>query len=160
MNMTDASTQTFKYQKFPKTSEYTKNKLYCENCEYFWLHHEKDHLLLYYFDGRKYCIDCRHGLDQFTSLQDLPFRERIIKWIKVFYTPRTFKCCSCSDVTVHHKLGDNYFGKIPAFMNAAVPNHTLCEPCYENMTVTRVSSPESCNLLVCRNACRFAYEFS
>ena len=154
MEKCDASTQTFKFQRLLKPSSYKKVKLFCENCEFFWIHHEKEHLLLYYYEGSKYCLDCRHSLDTLDALKGVSFLEKLSKWVPSYYSYRRFKCCVCRDVTIHHHLGDGYHGRIPVFINAAVTVHVLCTTCYNVRKSTGSESPVECEKAICRQAYR------
>lgn len=150
----DASTQTFKYQRLASPSQYAKVKLYCENCEFYWLHHENDHLLLYYYGGLKYCLECRHTLDEFDAVKTWSFQQKKDKWIQARYSVRRFKCCECGDVRRHHHLGDKHYGRIPVLVNAAVPRHQLCIPCYNYSKLADLLSPDICRHIPCRQVYR------
>ena len=154
MDKRDASTQTLKFQRLAKHSSYKKVNLSCEHCEHYWLHHEKEHLILYYYEGRKYCLQCRHGLDKLETLKQSPFLDRLSHWVLFYYSYKRFKCCVCKDVAVHHHLGDHYYGRIPVFVNAAVRVHTLCTTCYSVRKFTNSEGPSMCERQMCRHAYR------
>ena len=148
MTTRDASTQTFMYQKLPLSS-FSKNKLCCENCEFSWLNHEKDYVLVYYYRGDKYCLDCRHTMDELDKVKYRPVEEKKDKWIAARSSVRRFRCCDCSDVSLNHHLGDKHYGQIPVYINAAIPKHKLCVPCYNSNKLNNTLSPESCINLPC-----------
>ena len=147
----DASTQTLSYQLLPAPPHYTKVKLLCENCELSWLHQEKEHLLLYYCAGLKYCLDCRHTIDEFESLRSKRFPEKVNKWVHARSSFKKFKCCFCRDVRLHHHLGDGYFGRIPVVVNAAVPQHILCMACFNDLKIMNSESPQKCQKPSCQD---------